>query len=626
MGLQRLGIDTTKWDYLVALAGNPNTGKSTVFNALTGLRQHVGNWPGKTVSRAEGGFSFDSKRCKLVDLPGTYSLLSASTDEEIARDFILFGRPDCTVIVVDATILERNLNLVLQVLEITDRAVVCLNLMDEARRKGIQVDDRALAKELGVPVVPTTARTREGIPELIHVVNDIASGALRTLPRHVQPAGPVQRPLESIAGLLEKAYPGMPNARWVAMRLLEGDASVTRALEEGDFGDLTVESGSPAAGGVSPQVASQDPAISPRQILDESNHLRSTLDLSLRDEIVKMIYDEARAIVSRVVHTPQTTSADLDTKIDRIVTSRLWGLPIMLLSLAVVFWITIAGANYPSRLIATGLFWIEDQAAAFFGSLGSPWWLTGFIWHGVYRGLAWVVAVMFPPMAIFFPLFTTLENLGFLPRVAFNLDWLFKRVGAHGKQALTMCMGVGCNAAGVVACRIIESPRERLIAILTNNFVPCNGRFPTLIMLGTVFVAASFPPGLASVVAAGSVVGVVLIGIVFTFIISWALSRTVLRGQASSFTLELPPYRRPNLGQILYTSLIDRTLFVLYRAVVMAAPAGGLIWLLSNISIGGESMALSVSTFLDPFGRTLGLLFLLISLRFRRTKSWCPLF
>jgi ferrous iron transport protein B len=343
------------------------------------------------------------------------------------------------------------------------------------------------------------------------------------------------------------------------------------------------------------------------EILERAERLRRGLDVSFRDEIVGAIYEDASAIAAGAVREGRPAGPTWDAKLDRILTSRIWGIPIMLLGLAAVFWITIVGANYPSQAIATVLFKLGDLAVALFDSLGAPWWLTGFLWHGVYRGLAWVIAVMLPPMAIFFPLFTILENLGYLPRAAFNMDPLFKRVGAHGKQALTMSMGFGCNAAGVIACRVIDSPRERLIAILTNNFVPCNGRFPTLILLGIVFVSAAFPPSVSTFAAAGSVLAVVVVGVIFTLLVSWVLSRTVLKGEASSFTLELPPYRRPNIGQILYTSLIDRTLFVLYRAVIMAAPAGGAIWLLSNLFVGGDSLAGSVSGFLDPLGRAVGL-------------------
>jgi ferrous iron transport protein B len=269
--------------------------------------------------------------------------------------------------------------------------------------------------------------------------------------------------------------------------------------------------------------------------------------------------------------------------------------------------LTVSGANVVSDAIANVLFAFGDWARALFVHWNIPWWITGFLWDGIYRGLAWVVSVMLPPMAIFFPAFTFLEDLGYLPRVAFNLDWLFKTAGAHGKQSLTMAMGFGCNAAGVVSTRVIDSPRERLIAILTNNFVPCNGRFPTLIMLSTVFVAAAFPPALTSFIAAGTVVGVVLIGIAFTFLMSWLLSRTMLKGEASAFTLELPPYRRPNISRILYTSILDRTIFVLWRAMQTAAPAGAIIWILANIPAGDSNLARVIADWLNPFGLLLGL-------------------
>ena len=343
------------------------------------------------------------------------------------------------------------------------------------------------------------------------------------------------------------------------------------------------------------------------EILTKAEALRSTLSSGFRDEIVKSLYAEAEQIAKRAVMAGKEKKYDLDQKIDRLVTSPIFGLPIMLILLSLVFWLTITAANVPSNLIATGLFWVEDKASALFTHWGIPWWITGFIWHGTYRGLAWVVSVMLPPMAIFFPMFTILEDLGYLPRVAFNLDWLFRKAGAHGKQSLTMAMGFGCNAAGVIATRVIDSPRERLIAILTNNFVPCNGRFPTLIMLATVFVAASFSPAFASFAAAGTVVGVVLVGVFFTLLVSWGLSRTILKGEASAFTLELPPYRRPKIGQILYTSLIDRTIFVLWRAIMTAAPAGAVIWILGNIPVGGTSLAQQIANFLNPFGLLLGL-------------------
>ena len=343
------------------------------------------------------------------------------------------------------------------------------------------------------------------------------------------------------------------------------------------------------------------------EVLTRAAALRRSLGGEFREEAVKSIYAEAERLAHRAVRRVGEAPADLDQRIDRWITSPTFGLPLMLLMLAVVFWLTIAGANVPSALIADALFWFEDVAAAFVTRLGAPWWLTGFVWHGVYRGLAWVVSVMLPPMAIFFPLFTILEDLGYLPRVAFNLDFLFRTAGAHGKQSLTMAMGFGCNAAGVIATRIIDSPRERLIAILTNNFVPCNGRFPTLIMLATIFVAAAFPPALASLAAAGAVVGIVLVGIAFTLVVSWLLSRSVLKGEASAFTLELPPYRQPSIGRILYTSLIDRTIFVLWRAMLTAAPAGAVIWVLGNVHAGGASLAHHAAAFLQPLGHAVGL-------------------
>ncbi|MEW5829936.1 MAG: nucleoside recognition domain-containing protein [Chloroflexota bacterium] len=345
----------------------------------------------------------------------------------------------------------------------------------------------------------------------------------------------------------------------------------------------------------------------PQDVISKAEALRGALSSGFRDEIVKSLYAEAETIAKRAVKSASNKKYDFDQKVDRLVTSPVFGLPIMLVILAVIIWLTVQGANVPSQLIAQGLFWVEEQAAGLFDAIGVPWWITGFVWHGVYRGLAWVISVMLPPMAIFFPAFTILEDLGYLPRVAFNLDWLFKKSGAHGKQSLTMAMGFGCNAAGVVATRIIDSPRERLVAILTNNFVPCNGRFPTLIMLATVFVAAAFPPALTSLVAAGTVVGVVLVGVFFTLFMSWLLSKTMLKGEASAFTLELPPYRRPNIGRILYTSLIDRTLFVLWRAIQTAAPAGAIIWILGNINVAGVSLAGHIANFLNPLGFLIGL-------------------
>ncbi|MFW5947558.1 MAG: ferrous iron transport protein B, partial [Gemmatimonadota bacterium] len=599
--LVRLGLSPDRWDYLVALAGNPNVGKSTVFNALTGLRQHTGNWPGKTVTRAEGVFAHNGKRVKVVDLPGTYSLQAGTTDEEVARDFIVFGRPDVTVVVVDATHLERNLNLVLQVLEITDRVVVCLNLMDEARRHGIAVSPDRLEEELGVPVVPTSARSKEGIGALLDAAEAVATGERSTAPFRLESHAPeVESAAAELVPAIERAYPGVANPRWVALRLLNADGAVEEAVRSGELGDLTERDGA----GSSPR---DEAAIA--DVLETASRLRWDLRPDFHDALMERLFRAAEEIAGRCERRGlRRTAYELDRKLDRLLTSRWLGFPVMLAILAVVFWITIAGSNVPSQLLATllvdnGHGWLTGLGE----TLGLPWWLSGFLFDGVYLATAWVVAVMLPPMAIFFPLFTLLEDFGYLPRVAFNLDGMFRRVGAHGKQALTMAMGFGCNAAGVVSTRVIDSPRERLIAILTNNFSLCNGRWPTQILIATIFIGALVPAHLAGLVSAAAVVGIAVLGILFMFLSSWLLSRTVLRGEATTFSLELPPYRPPRIWQTLYTSVIDRTLIVLWRAVVFAVPAGAVIWLISNIDVAGASIAEHAISFLDPFGLLLGM-------------------
>ncbi|MGD8330147.1 MAG: ferrous iron transport protein B [Acidobacteriota bacterium] len=614
--LQKLGVDMADWDYVVALAGNPNTGKSTVFNALTGLRQHTGNWPGKTVSRAEGGFHAGDADFKLVDLPGTYSLLATSFDEEIARDFILFGKPDVTVVVVDATRLERNLNLALQVLEITDRVVICLNLIDEARRHGLQVDHRRLARDLGVPVVPTSARYNEGLDELLQAIVEVASGQVIGKPLRVGGRSPeLQRVVVQLAEKIEVAIPELPNPQWVALRLLDGDQSVREAMRRGELRRLQEELAQPP-GAEEPALGNDEDrsaanAIDPAgaEIVELASELRWQVGPDFHQALMEGIYTEAARVADRAVtRADEQPRFDLDRTIDRLVTSRTFGIPLMLLMLTVVFWITIAGANVPSGWLADLLIdhlyvWLRDGAA----SLGIPWWISGLLIDGMYLATAWVVSVMLPPMAIFFPLFTLLEDFGYLPRVAFNLDRAYGRVGAHGKQALTAVMGFGCNAAGVIATRIIDSPRERLIAIITNNFSLCNGRWPTQILLASIFVGALAPAYLGGLISALAVVGVAVLGIVLSFVTSWFLSRTILRGEVSAFHLELPPYRPPRVLRTIYTSLIDRTIYVLWRAVVFALPAGAVIWLVSNITIGGTSVAEHVVNLLDPLGMLVGL-------------------
>ena len=589
--LKPLGEEAGTYHYTIALAGNPNTGKSTVFNALTGLRQHTGNWPGKTVTRAEGSFSFHDQRYRIIDLPGTYSLLSTSEDEEVARDFILFGKPDVTVIVVDASRLERNLSLALQILEITDKAVLCLNLMDEARRHHITIDTRTLSRDLGIPVVATSARTKEGIPDLLFAIEEVVSGKFQTkkqtyidLPKENAEA------IAELQSALSELNPELPNTRWLAMRLIEGDESVQKGVEEGTFS------------------AENNPEKQSR-VLRIADEYHKILGDSYRNDLVEAIYAEATTLINASVSTDfSARSFRVDRAIDRVVTHKIWGFPIMFLLLAGVLWITIIGANYPSQWLSD-LFvgWLYPLLKDGANALHFPWWLSGFLIDGVYLATTWVISVMLPPMAIFFPLFTLLEDFGYLPRVAFNLDKLFRTAGAHGKQALTMSMGFGCNAAGVVATRIINSPREKLIAIITNNFSLCNGRWPTQILIATLFIGALVPKQWSGTVAMLAVIGIAVLGIAFSFLTSWLLSKTLLKGESSFFVLELPPYRPPRFFQTLYTSLIDRTLIVLWRAIVFAAPAGAVIWLICNLQIAQQPIALWLIQGLDPIGVFIGL-------------------
>ncbi len=621
--LERLGLAPGSWDYLVALAGNPNTGKSTVFNALTGLRQHTGNWPGKTVVRAEGMYGYEGRQVKVVDLPGTYSLQAGSTDEEVARDFILFGRPDVTVVVVDATRLERNLNLTLQVLAITHRVVVCLNLMDEARRHGLVVDVGRLERELGVPVVPAVARAGDGIPPLVKAIHEVATGARVPDPVRIEHFdGPVEAAIAELEPIIREAYPTLPNARWVALRLLNADSRVEEALRTGEIGQLERNAAPPPvtgrrvggviddpAGSRSPEPTVADPVAAGRRVLEAASALRWRLPTNFHDSIVAVVYRKAEEIAAAAGGTTLARAKrTIDRTLDRLLTGPWTGFPVMLLILMTVFWLTIAGANVPSAMLGTLLVdTIHPWLVSAGGSLGMPWWLSGFLFDGIYLATAWVIAVMLPPMAIFFPLFTLLEDFGYLPRVAFNLDAIFRRVGAHGKQALTMSMGFGCNAAGVVATRIIDSPRERLIAIITNNFSLCNGRWPTQILLASIFIGTLAPAHLAGLLSASAVVGIALLGVGAMLFSSWLLSRTVLKGEATTFSLELPPYRPPQILRTLYTSLIDRTLIVLWRAIVFAVPAGAAIWLSANIVIGGASVAEHMMDWLNPFGLLVGL-------------------
>lgn len=572
---------------IIALAGNPNVGKSTVFNALTGLHQHTGNWPGKTVSNASGYFDFNNSTYKIYDLPGIYSILAHSEEEFVARDFICFGGSDVVVIVCDAGCLMRNLNLVLQVCEITDKVVVCVNLLDEAKKKKIDVDLNKLSELLGVRVVGTSARSNVGLDELLSNI-DLTFGESRKS-KKVRYNQYVEDAIKVISDAIILNDDSI-NKRWVALNLLRDDELLRDKIEEELMIDLSDEK-------------IDNSIIQARTLLLDGDITINEID----DVLTESINNEASLISSKVVSYLNEDYDKRDRKLDKILTKKSTGIPIMIILFAFIFWLTIAGSNYPSMLLQNVLFKFENVLFNFFSYLHIPNFVNEALTHGVYRVLAWVVSVMLPPMALFFPLFTILEDIGYLPRIAFNVDGIFKKCKTCGKQALTMAMGFGCNAVGVSGCRIIDSPRERLIAILTNSFVPCNGRFPILISIITMFlvgVEGGFWNSLLGVLILMMVIG---FGIFMTFVTSSVLSKTLLKGVPSSFTLELPPYRRPQYGKVIVRSIFDRTLFVLGRAITVAIPAGLVIWCLANININGGSLLSILSNVLDPLGRLLGM-------------------
>lgn len=581
----------------IALAGNPNVGKSTVFNALTGMRQHTGNWAGKTVANASGTFTHKNIDFTLVDIPGTYSLMASSPDEEAAREFICFGQPDCIIVVLDATCLERNLNLALQILEVNKKAVICVNLLDEATKKGIQIDLDELSLYLGVPVVGTAARSREGLDELKDAVFDVATGERKVFGTKIKYNSNLEKAITKLENIIEdsklfddKTFSYL-SKRFLALRLIDCDKKLDNFIKE-YFNFSLVEH------------KTINKAFT--EIHNELENIGMKQD-DIRDIIVEGIVAKAQEIYAHCTCLCDKCYSRRDRKLDKILTSKLTGIPIMLLLFGVIFYITISGANYPSELLSMAFSKVQEWLYGLFDLLHSPPFLKGLLIDGMFKTLSWVVAVMLPPMAIFFPLFTLLEDFGYLPRVAFNMDRFFAKSGTSGKQSLTMLMGFGCNACGVTGCRIIESPRERIIATVTNNFVPCNGRFPTLIAIITMFFATGISLPFRSLVSAGLLLTVIVFGVVVTLLVSKLLSATLLKGLPSSFTLELPPYRRPQICKTIVRSLLDRTIFVLLRAMCVAAPAGIVIWLMSNIMINGESLCVIISNFLQPLGSLMGL-------------------
>jgi len=571
----------------VALCGNPNVGKSTVFNALTGLRQHTGNWAGKTVESARGEVKNGDTVWELIDLPGAYSLLNGSPEEIVASEYLVFEKLDAVIVVCDANSLERNLNLALQMAQLHPRMVLCVNMMDEAKRHGLTVSRERLEALLGIPVVCASARKKHGLTELKRRVREMAESPVTGPKLALQLPREADEAVTALSVSIARLCPAIATAGTQRM------AALCALVSQPAFQDRLFA------------LTSQPEAL--RQAIVQACQSIQALGYTrerLVSDLISATYEKAEAVCQEVVGGTHNT--DWQLRADRLIANRWVGIPLMLALLALVLYITLLGANVPSAWLSEKFAQGEPHVNAFLLWLHAPDWLRDLCMNGIYRVTAWVISVMLPPMAIFFPLFTLLEDSGLLPRVAFHLDRCFQCCHACGKQALCMCMGIGCNAVGVMGCRIIQSPRERLIAILTNALIPCNGRYPTLIMLISMFFVLGSGP-VSTLLGAFCLVGFIVLSVLVTLGCSYLLSRTVLSGLPSAFSLELPPFRRPKVGEVLVRSVLDRTLFVLGRAVSVAAPAGAIVWCLANAQIQGTSALQWAAGALEPLGRLLGM-------------------
>jgi ferrous iron transport protein B len=572
---------------VVGMAGNPNVGKSAIFNALTGSRQHVGNWPGKTVERAEGVFQYQGREIRLVDLPGTYSLAAQSPEEVIARDYIVSGEPDVVVSIVDATCLERNLNLVLQILELTDKVVVALNLMDEVRRQGCEINVEALEEALGIPVVPTVAIEGEGLPELVEAIAQVAEGRRKTHPVSVDYGLTVEGYIQTLQDDLTSI--GMEErSRWVALKLLEDDPEIVVAFKQGE----------PAVLGLAAPSASTEAS---QALLRRAVRLREGIRPDAKVEIVRRRYEFAHDVVHRVAHRLRPEEQSLTDRIDRIVTHKVWSWPITLAVFLAIFWVTINGAEIAGGWLETFFSWLIRAVRTWLMSVQAPWWVTGALVDGFTVGVGTVITVMLPPMVILFTAFALLEDLGLLPRVAFNLDRPMQVLGSQGKQTLTWGMSFGCNVTGVMASRIIENKKVQLASILTSPLIICSGGYGA----GIALVIALFGDRALPVM-----LSLVFLSLGAASLATLILNKTLFRGEPGGFVLEMPPYRKPKWGQVAWRALVDRVAHTMWRAVEFAGPASLLIWLLGNLPPGASFEQTAVGWMvrtLTPLGCPFGL-------------------